>query len=159
MTSLAYTQLTTFVVTVMAGILIFIFSQAVLKLVIEPVQQLKGAIGQTSNTLLRHQAKISNAVADDEISGSIKGHAADLMSKMAIISCYRVARLLFRLPSKRDIQNAAKELNLIAYGLMSEYQKSTGTYERPSPHSLAIADNSVALPKIGKLLRVATTYG
>ncbi|MFP3547945.1 hypothetical protein SB748_31690, partial [Rhizobium sp. SIMBA_035] len=48
------------VFTIFGGILIFIVSQAVLKLVIEPVQQFKGAIGLTANTLLRHHDTISN---------------------------------------------------------------------------------------------------
>lgn len=158
MTSALWTQLLTFVFTVFGGVLIFIFSQAVLKLVIEPVQQLKAAIGQTANTLLRYQAKISNAIPDDEVAATIKGHAADLMAKAAIISGYGFARWVFGLPTKVNIQRAAQELNLIGYGLMSDYHKAQASYEQPSIRALAIADNSEALPKIGKLLNVSTTY-
>jgi hypothetical protein len=53
-------------------------SKAVLKLVIEPVQQLKSAIGQTASTLLRQQPKITIALTDSEISASLMGHAADI---------------------------------------------------------------------------------
>ncbi|MDU8644364.1 hypothetical protein RYA97_04405 [Pseudomonas syringae group sp. 26L6] len=43
-------QVMTSIATILGAIVIFVVSQIVLKLVIEPVQQLKGSIGQTANT-------------------------------------------------------------------------------------------------------------
>lgn len=158
MTQLAYAQLITFVLTMMGGIIIFIVSQIALKLVIEPVQQLKGAIGQTANTLLRYQAKITNVATDEEVSAAVKGHAAELMSKAEVISGYRLARRIFRLPSRVDIRSAAQELNLISYSLLSAYTQHQQPFERPLNIFQLSADNSKALAKIGKLLKVSTSY-
>lgn len=152
------TQVVTSAVTIVGAILVFIVSQIVLKLVIEPVQQLKGAIGQTANTLLRYQPKITNAASDEEVSAMVKGHAADLMSKVEIISGYRVARVVFGLPNKADIRSAALELNLIGYSLMSAYTQLQQPHERPPDLFKLASGNSMALTKIGKLLRVSTTY-
>lgn len=159
MTSALWPQLLTFVFTVFGGVLIFIFSQAVLKLVIEPVQQLKAAIGQTANTLLLHQAKIGSAVTDEEIVSSLKAHAAELISKAAIISRYKMAKCVFGLPTQDEILSAAQELNLMAYGMMSAARNAAATHETQSHQQTAIVSNATALPKIGRLLKVKTTYG
>lgn len=151
-------QIVTSAVTIVGAILVFIISQIVLKLVIEPVQQMKAAIGQTANTLLRYQPKITNAASDEEVSAMVKGHAADLMSKVEVISGYRIARIVFGLPTKADIRGAALELNLIGYSLMSAYAQHQHPHESP-PDSFKLAlGNSMALAKIGKLLRVSTSY-
>ncbi|MBI6941305.1 hypothetical protein JET76_08130 [Pseudomonas putida] len=73
-------QLVTSVITLFGGILIFVISQAILKLIIEPVQQLKCAMGQLSNTLLRHQPRIAISTPNSEIAASLREHAADLTS-------------------------------------------------------------------------------
>jgi hypothetical protein len=151
-------QAVTSAVTIIGAILVFIISQIVLKLVIEPVQQLKGAIGQTANTLLRYQPKITNAASDEEVSAMVKGHAADLMSKVEVISGYRIARVVFGLPTKADIRSAALELNLIGYSLMSAHTQHQQPHERPHNLFKLASGNSMALTKIGKLLRVSTTY-
>lgn len=156
--NIAYAQLITFVFTVIGGVLIFTFSQALLKLVIEPVQHLKVAIGQTSNTLLFHQAKIGNAVVDDEVSASLKAHAAELLSKAAIVSGYTRAQRVFRLPTLQDIQEASQHLNLMAHGMMSVARQAETGYESPTCQQRALADNAASLFKVGKLLKVKTTY-
>jgi len=50
--------MTTFVLTVLGGVLIFILGQILLKMVIEPVQKLKKSLGTVSNTLLLHPSEI-----------------------------------------------------------------------------------------------------
>lgn len=151
-------QVMTSIATILGAIAVFIVSQMVLKLVIEPVQQLKGSIGQTANTLLRYQAKITNAADDDEVSATVKGHAADLMSKAEIISCYCVAQRIFGLPKKADIRSAAQELNLIGYSLMSAYKQHQQPHEMPADIFKLSSGNWVGLAKIGKLLKVSTSY-
>ncbi|MCK9776164.1 hypothetical protein [Pseudomonas syringae] len=151
-------QVMTSIATILGAILVFIVSQIVLKLVIEPVQQLKGSIGQTANTLLRYQAKITNAATDEEVSATVKGHAADLMSKAEVISCYRLAQKIFGLPTKADIRSAAQELNLIGYSLMSAFTQYQQPHEMPADIFKLSSSNSKALAKIGTLLKVSTSY-
>lgn len=151
-------QVMTSIATILGAIVIFVVSQIVLKLVIEPVQQLKGSIGQTANTLLRYQVKITNYGNDEEVSATVKGHAADLMSKAEIISCYCVAQRIFGLPKKADIRSAAQELNLIGYSLMTAYTQRQQPHEMPPDIFKLSSSNSKALAKIGKLLKVSTSY-
>ncbi|WP_124303414.1 hypothetical protein [Pseudomonas chlororaphis] len=143
--------------TIFAGILIFIVSQAVLKLMIEPVQQLKGAIGLTANTLLRQRSKITNGVENAELSAKIFDHAAELVSKAEVIICYRLEALTFRLPPKANIVKAARELNGVAHATRDK--RPPGTRLPASPSSALSADkNHLSLKEIEKLLRVKTDY-
>lgn len=144
------------VFTIFAGIAIFIISQTVLKLIIEPVQQLKAAIGLTAHTLLRHQAKILNGMEDAELSAKIYDHAAELVSKAEVIVCYQIAALLFRLPSRRNVVDAARELNGIGH---ETRDKRPGVNFAPNPPSaLAVRKNHEGVKKIAELLRVKTAY-
>ena len=142
--------------TIFVGIAIFIVSQAVLKLIIEPVQQLKGAIGLTAHTLLRHQAKITNGMEDAELSAKIYDHAAELVSKAEVIVCYPLAAFVFRLPSRVCVVEAAQELNLIGHETMDKHPSYNHAANPPSV--LAVRKNHVALKKIAELLKVKTVY-
>lgn len=142
------------VFTIFGGIAIFIVSQIVLKLVIEPVQQFKNAIGLTANSLLRHQAKIINGVEDDELSGKMLDHAAELISKAEVITVYNLAALAFQLPSRGDVVKAAKEL--IGIGNHMRDKRPPGSYVPNQPSALYAIKNSDSLEKLEKLLKVKT---
>jgi hypothetical protein len=156
MTSSDAFQWFTPVFTVFVGIAIFIVSQAVLKLIIEPVQQLKGAIGLTAHTLLRHQAKITNGIEDTELSAKIYDHAAELVSKAEVIVCYPLAAFVFRLPSRVSVVEAAQELNLIGHETMDK--RPSYSHAANPPSVLAVSKNHGALKKIAELLKVKTAY-
>jgi len=145
-----------FLLTIFGGILIFIVSQTVLKLVIEPVQQFKSAIGLTANTLLRHRAKITNGVEDAEISAKVYDHAAELVSKAEVIVCYRLAAFFFRLPSRENIVEASRELNGIGHETRNTSPPFASLAAKPKP--TAVRKNHDSLKKIAKLLRVKTAY-
>lgn len=144
------------VFTIFIGIAIFIVSQGVLKLIIEPVQQLKGAIGLTAHTLLRHQAKITNGMEDAELSEKIYDHAAELVSRSEVIVCYPLAALVFRLPSRVGVIEAAQELNLIGHETMDK--RPSYNYAANPPSVLAVRKNHASLKKIAELLKVKTAY-
>ncbi|MFJ3471019.1 hypothetical protein [Pseudomonas sp. NPDC090201] len=151
-------QVVTSLLTIIGAICVFIVSQVVLKLVIEPVQQLKAAIGLAANTLLRYQGKITNASTDEEVAQMVKSHAADLMSKAEVISGYCLARWVFGLPTRKDIRSAAQELNLIGYSLLSAFTQHQEPHERPTDIFKLAKSNSEALSKVAKLLKVSTSY-
>lgn len=144
------------VFTIFVGVAIFIVSQAVLKLVIEPVQQLKSSIGLTAHTLLRHRAKITNGMEDAELSAKIYDHAADLVSKAEVIFCYQMAAFVFQLPSRANVAGAAQELNLIGHETMDK--RPSHTYAANPPNVVAVRKNHQALTNIASLLRVKTAY-
>ena len=155
---IALDQLMTFAFTLTGGIIIFIVSQAVLKLVIEPVQQLKSAIGQTANTLLRHQPKITMATPDGEISAALRGHAADLMSKAAVISLYQRAAWVFGLPSEDAIKEATGALHRIAHEMRSEEDKQRDLKDGRLILVEPLTSPTDLLLQIEKCLRVRTTW-
>lgn len=70
----------TILTTVVAGVLVFLVGQLVLKCVIEPVQALKATIARVSNLLLLYQAKLTNAACEDAIAEDIKRLSADIIA-------------------------------------------------------------------------------
>jgi len=144
------------VFTIFVGVAIFIVSQAVLKLVIEPVQQLKSSIGLTAHTLLRHRAKITNGMEDAELSAKIFDHAAELVSKAEVVFCYPVAVFVFQLPSRANVAKAAQELNLIGHETMDK--RPSPIHAVSGPNAVSVRKNHAALKKIAELLRVKTSY-
>ncbi|WP_122509383.1 hypothetical protein [Pseudomonas viridiflava] len=158
MTTAADTQWFTPVFTIFGGIFIFITSQAVLKLVIEPVQQFKSAIGLTANTLLRHHDVISNGAGNEEVSSMLRNHAAELVSKAEVILWYGLTVAIFRLPSRADVIKAAQALNVIGDGTKNKRPTAYSVEVQQPGDAMSRHSNSKALKEIEKLLRVRTTY-
>ena len=84
-----------------------------LKLAIEPTQELKKIIGKISHTLLVHEIKITNAIADEKIALEIKQRSAEIASQIDIILWYPLMAKIFFLPKKSDIEKATKCLNML----------------------------------------------
>lgn len=148
----------TFVLPTLIGVAVFILGQYALKMVIEPVQAFRATLARLSNTILRHQGKITNAAVDDELSGKISDHSAEIISTAATIMFYRAARLIFRLPNKAGIILAARSLNHIAYSLnvSTREWESGASYTAPKPnHVQTVFD---ALEVIHKELGIKTNY-
>ena len=147
-----------FTLTILSAVLIFSFTQILLKLVIEPSQQLKISISLAGSTLLRHQAALTNATCDIEIANKLKDHAADILSKSSIVSCYWLARLLFGMPSKENIIRSAQSFNLLSYGMSEsarEFENGTSYNAKKTDFAL---ENSKSISDIGQYLGIKTTY-
>lgn len=143
---------------VTAGVAAFILGQGVLKVVIEPVQQLKAAIGQTSATLLLHQPRITTVVRNSEISGLLRGHAAEIVSKAAVVSLYSQAALFFHLPSREDIKLAAEALMRLAHEMRSEEDRQKEISEGRIVMEEPMSSPTHILKIIEDKLRVRTTW-
>lgn len=141
--------------TVIAGVLVFLVGQILLKCVIEPVQALRATIAKVSNLLLLYQAKLTNASCEDAIAEDIKRLSADIISDSYHILCFPASRLAFGLPSRIALLNAAKELNLIHYGMLRAARQSDGGYGSAPETAMR---NIKAMARIGKLLGVMTDY-
>jgi hypothetical protein len=112
----------TFSLTIFGGFLTFVLGQIFLKLVIEPTQELKKALGRTSHTLLVHQAKLTNAVADENTALEIKLRSAEIASQVGIISWYGLVEMVFSLPSKLDVEKASKCLNALYHHMIPNFR-------------------------------------
>lgn len=151
--------MTTFVFTVLSGVIIFVAGQFVLKLVIEPVQELKKSLGFVSYILLLHQAKLTNATSNNEIAYEIKSKSADILSKSSVvIGDSRLFLKIFGLPSKQNIKLASKELNIIYYGMLNESKdfQDSAAY---NGNKIDFAKKNVeAIKNIAELLQLQTSY-
>ena len=150
--------MTNFILTVLGGVLIFVVGQILLKLVIEPAQELKKSLGAVSNILLLHQAQLINAAFNREIAFEIKSKSVEILSKSSVVLGYRLIRKILGLPSKSNILLACRELNHVSYGMREESK----AYEDSSAYNAKKTDfameNTKAIIKVGKLLELHTTY-
>jgi hypothetical protein len=105
--------------TVVTGVLIFVVSQYLLKLVLEPVVELRRTIGKIVNTLSvyhhvlqvpeSHEIQIRKEVVEkiEQLSGC-------LFEAILAIPAYRCIRRIFSLPSQNDILEVADKIQSIA---------------------------------------------
>lgn len=142
----------TTLITIVAGVAVFAASQYVLKLILEPLVELRKTIVGVSNALLYHQAAITNAHPKEEIATSIRKLSADLRSNASLIPCYRFLHLLgiFKLPKKDNLLKACHELNLLSYRMdpAIENDEETGRAIK----------NKRSIDEIGEMLNIETTY-
>jgi len=103
--------------------LIFVISQFILKLIIEPIVNFKETLGEISNVFLSNQNKIVNANADKSIQNEIKLCSAKLLSKRQTIPFYKYAIIqkIFGLPSNEKLFEGIGALNLLNHAAMKEY--------------------------------------
>lgn len=105
--------------TILAGVLVYVLGQIVLQIWLEPLQQLKRAIVEVSEALAKHEgAIVSLAAAPSETRSAISQDMAVLSARLSgrreLIPLYGVARLLYALPSKANIQAGIGGLNSIS---------------------------------------------
>jgi hypothetical protein len=119
------TELVTVFLTVFSGVVTYIVGQLVLKLLIEPVQDLKKTIGMISYAILERGSVISNpcnstnAVMDDT-ARELKKLAAHLRAHLSLIPCYPRSARIFRLPSQANIDQAMRNLIGLSNGIHSD---------------------------------------
>ena len=149
----------TFLLTILGGVSIFIVGQILMKLIIEPAQELKKSLGTVSNTLLLHQAQLTNAAFNKEIAFQIKSISAEILSKSGVLLGYDFVHKLFDLPSKANILMASRELNQISYGMREESKAYEDSPDYNAEKSNFAMENTKAIIEVGKLLNLQTTYG
>lgn len=145
------------IATVIAGVLVFLLGQLVLKCIIEPAQAMKASMARVSNLLLLYQAKLSNASCEAGIAEDMNKLSAAIVSDSYRVLWYSLARLIFRLPSRRNLLKAARSLNQLHYGMLEAARRAemAGGYSSVSQTAMR---NIEAMQQIGKLLGVMTNY-
>ncbi len=110
--------------TILSGVLVYVLGQLLLKLVIEPVQEMRRAIGRTAHTLhLRAPFASSPGLQDPEriqaASEEIRRLSADLRESLVVIPAYRQLARFFGLPERESVLKAATNLVGLSNGLGS----------------------------------------
>lgn len=110
-----------FISVVLAGVLIFVLGQLILKVFIEPVQQFKKTMAEIAHTSVRYSYAIHGADSlpeelRDEVSDKLRHLSGQLYADMELIPLfpYPVLRWIFQLPHRAQVYKTAQ--NLIAVG-------------------------------------------
>ena len=102
--------------TVLTGVVVFVLSQMLGKLVIEPVQDLKKVLGEVRHALVFHAPAASTPVGDraseDRAAEVFRRLACDLQSRIGSVPCYDALARRSRgfLPRRQDALEASKIL-------------------------------------------------
>jgi hypothetical protein len=103
--------------TIISGFTVFVLGQVFLKLIIEPVQELKKTISNVRFNVIKsaHITFNSNSVDAEslkEVFNEFRSLSADLHAKVYLVPLYDFWRIIFFLPSRKNI--GAASTNLIA---------------------------------------------
>ncbi|SFP85392.1 hypothetical protein [Hydrogenimonas thermophila] len=135
--------------TVISGVLIFVLGQLLLKLVVEPLQELKKEIALTLDSLFFYKYKISSPNANlekdiFEVSSILRKHSSNLEVKSSIIPFYNCWYKLRILPSKKNIKKATNKLIGISNSLSPNNNNNNGI------------ENSFQVKEVKTLLRTSS---
>ena len=106
---------------VIAGVLTFVFSQYVLRLVIEPMTALRKSIVSVSHHLLLHQRALTKPGVDALLAETLSDLAAELRANAELIPFYdRLAAFpRLGLVPRHKILDACHTLNQLSYSMVS----------------------------------------
>ena len=101
--------------TVLSGVITFVLGQVVVKLVLDPVQEMKRTIAQISHALIERANVIANPGVPtkeimDEASQLLRKLSSQLHAHLYLIPCYRATSRIFYLPSKEKVLIASSAL-------------------------------------------------
>lgn len=117
--------------TIFAGVSVFVLGQFFLKLVLDPIVEMKSTLGKLSALFLREQAKITNARASEETQREIKKMSSELLAKRQAIPSYKYMSYIFGLPSSENILASCKSLNAIAHYVIEDAPEIQSKQNRP----------------------------
>ena len=100
-------------ITITAGVSVFVLGQFFLKLVLDPIVSFKNTLGEVSALFLREQAKITNARASIKTQEEIKNLSSSILAHRQAIPFYKIIRVFFGLPSDDAIISSCRSLNWI----------------------------------------------
>ena len=99
--------------TVISGVLTYVVGQLVLKLMIEPVQEMKKTIGQISHSLIEHANVIQNPGVPSEekikeTSQHLRKLSSQIQTHLYLVPLYGLTAWVFRLPSRAQVLEASQ---------------------------------------------------
>ena len=133
----------TVLITVLSGVLTYVLGQLILKMVIEPVQEMKKTIGLISHVLIERANVFSNpGVPSKEVmdatSSELRKLSSQLQSHLFLVPRYEQTAKLFGLPPHQKILTASGAL----IGLSnSVYRASDTVYDANAKRNETICDS------------------
>ncbi|MDP1681759.1 MAG: hypothetical protein Q8L39_08280 [Burkholderiales bacterium] len=114
--------------TVLAGVVVFVLGQLLLKMIIEPVQQLKRTMAEIANIFISyayviHNPNVVKPELQQEVFEKLRELSGKLYGDMALIPLYSIVGKAFFLPSMKNVYQGAKNLIAIANWM---YGKESG---------------------------------
>ena len=111
--------------TILAGVITFVIGQIVIKLLVDPVHQLKLEIAEISHALIMYAniyANPNTATKEKEIEVSdiLRALSSNLNGKAYLVPFYGYVQKSFGLPEKENIYTAAKSLIGLSNGVFSK---------------------------------------
>ena len=110
--------------TVLSGVITFVVGQLVVKLILDPVHDLKKTIGQISHALIERANIIANPDVStkeekSETSLLLRKLSASLHAHLYLVPAYVTIWRIFRLPSKEKLLSASTNLIGLSNGVYS----------------------------------------
>lgn len=101
--------------TVLSGVITFVIGQLIVKLLLDPVQDMKKTIGQVSHTLVERANAVANPGVPtkeimDDTSDSLRRLSSQLHAHLYLIPSYDVTSKVFCLPTKEKLLVASSAL-------------------------------------------------
>lgn len=132
----------TVILTVLSGVLTYVAGQLVLKLVIEPIQEMKKTIGHISHSLIEHGNVIANpGVPPVEVMRETSNHlrklSSQLQSHLYLVPRYPLTSRFFLLPPQSKVLAASKALIGLSNSLDRPHEK---VYEQNAKRVEGICD-------------------
>lgn len=130
-------------ITVLSGVLTFVIGQVLVKLVLDPVQELRKTIGQISHTLIERANVIANPGVPtqevmDETSDSLRKLSSQLHAHLFLVPLYEKTAAIFQLPSKKALLEASDRLIGLANGV---YRADETIYEVNAKRVESVCDS------------------
>lgn len=128
--------------TVVSGVFTFVLGQIFVKLVIEPVHELKKTLGQISHSLIEYANVIANPGVPskeiiDEASRQLRRLSSQLHAHLYLVPAYAVTARIFFLPSEQKVREASTELIGLSNSLS---QPTPGIYKESARRVESICD-------------------
>ena len=117
--------------TVMTGVTVFVVSQFILKLVLEPIVSFKESLGGLSEFFLRHSAKITNGNANSDLQHDLRILISTVISKKEAIPFYRFFGFILGLPSEKKLIGGCRNLNSVCYEMNKDTAEIFGQPDCP----------------------------
>ncbi|WP_409161715.1 hypothetical protein [Pectobacterium sp. B2J-2] len=107
--------------TVLSGVLVYVLGQLILKLLIDPVNELKKTISKINYDLVFYANVLANPKEKgdeqmDKATKIMREHSSLLHANAYLIPCYEYTRLIFGLPTEEKIIAATASLIFLSNG-------------------------------------------
>lgn len=117
--------------TILAGVSVFIFGQIILKLLVDPVQEMKKVISKVRMEIIRtsyilHNSESFENDAIKKVFDSYRELSASLLAGMELVPLYPITRLFFGLPSPKKLNGASTNLIALSNWMMVKHDRKIG---------------------------------